>query len=83
MIKYATAIRAGTASTEAILRRFAKTNGMHPVYQAMLEVGRAQNNNFLTRYLRDRDLQREINEGSRLWPAEIVSRLAPFVLSSM
>jgi TnpA family transposase len=63
MVKYATAIRAGTASTEAILRRFAKTNGMHPVYQAMLEVGRAQKTIFLTRYLRDRDLQREINEG--------------------
>jgi TnpA family transposase len=63
MIKYATAIRAGTASTEAILRRFAKTNAMHPVYQAMIEVGRAQKTIFLARYLRDRDLQREINEG--------------------
>jgi hypothetical protein len=63
MIKYATAIRAGTTSTEAILRRFAKTNAMHPVYQAMIEVGRAQKTIFLARYLRDRDLQREINEG--------------------
>jgi TnpA family transposase len=42
MIKYATAIRAGTATTEAILRRFAKANAMHPVYQAMIEVGRAR-----------------------------------------
>jgi TnpA family transposase len=30
MIKYATAIRVGTASTEAILRRFTR-NGSHPV----------------------------------------------------
>jgi TnpA family transposase len=63
MIRYATAIRSGTASTEAILRRFAKANAMHPVYQAMIEVGRAQKTIFLARYLRDRDLQREINEG--------------------
>ncbi len=63
MIKYATAIRSGTASTEAILRRFTKANAMHPVYQAMIEVGRAQKTVFLARYLRDRDLQREINEG--------------------
>ncbi len=41
MIKYATAIRQGTASTEAILRRFTRS-ASHPTYQAMLEVGRAQ-----------------------------------------
>lgn len=63
MIKYATAIRTGTASAEAILRRFAKTNAMHPTYQAMIEVGRAQKTIFCARYLRDRALQREINAG--------------------
>jgi TnpA family transposase len=63
MIKYATAIRAGTASTEAILRRFTKANAIHPTYQAMIEVGRAQKTIFIARYLRMRDLQREINEG--------------------
>jgi hypothetical protein len=41
MIRYATAIRAGTASTEAILRRFRQANAIHPTYQAMIETGRA------------------------------------------
>jgi TnpA family transposase len=41
MIKYATAIRTGTASTEAIPRRFTRS-ASHPTYAAMLEVGRAQ-----------------------------------------
>jgi TnpA family transposase len=63
MIKYATAIRTGTASTEAILRRFTKANAVHPACQAMAETGRAQRTIFLARYLRDRDLQREIGEG--------------------
>ncbi len=63
MIKYAAAIRSGTASTEAILRRFAKANAIHPAYQAMTETGRAQKTIFTARYLRIRDLQREINEG--------------------
>lgn len=63
MIKYATAIRARTASTEAILRRFMQANAMHPTYQAMIELGRAQKTIFLCRYLRDRELQREINQG--------------------
>ncbi len=35
----------------------------HPTYQAMLEVGRAQRTIFVARYLRSRQLQREITEG--------------------
>jgi TnpA family transposase len=62
MIKYATAIRTHTASTEAILRRFTR-NASHPTYTAMLEVARAQKTIFIARYLRLRDLQREIDEG--------------------
>jgi TnpA family transposase len=62
MIKYATAIRQGTASTEAILRRFTRS-ASHPTYQAMLEVGRAQRTIFVARYFRFRELQREITEG--------------------
>lgn len=62
MIKYATAIRQGTASTEAILRRFTRS-ASHPTYAAMLEVGRAQRTIFVARFLRDRQLQWEITEG--------------------
>src|SRR6266487_3705288 len=58
MIKYATAVRAGTASTEAILRWLTRANAIHTTYQAMIEVGRAQRTIFVARYLRDRDLQR-------------------------
>jgi TnpA family transposase len=63
MIKYATAIRTRTAQTEAILRRFMQANAIHPTYQAMIELGRAQKTIFLCRYLRDRELQREVQEG--------------------
>jgi TnpA family transposase len=68
MIKYATAIRTGTASTEAILRRFTR-NASHPTYAAMLEVGRAQKTIFCARYLRIRDLQQEIEEGLNVMEA--------------
>ena len=62
VIRYATAIREGTASTEAVLSRFTRS-ATHPAYQAMLEIGRAQKTVFVARYLRDRGLQREIEEG--------------------
>lgn len=63
MIRYATAIRTRAASTEAIPRRFTRANAQHPAYQAIIETGRAQRTIFLARYLADRNLQREINNG--------------------
>ncbi|WP_353962553.1 Tn3 family transposase [Streptomyces sp. NBC_00006] len=44
------------------MRRFTR-NASHPTYAAMLEVGRAQKTIFVARYLRLRNLQREIEEG--------------------
>jgi hypothetical protein len=72
MIKYATAIRIRSAATAAILRRFSRTDVIHPTYAAMLELGRAQRTIFVARYLPDRDHQREINGGlnvSESWNA--------------
>jgi len=61
MVKYATAIRIGSATTEAILRRFTRA-ASHPTYLAMLELRRAQRSIFVARYLRLRDVQREVEE---------------------
>ncbi|MER6946828.1 Tn3 family transposase [Nonomuraea sp. NPDC000554] len=66
MIKYATAIKHGTASTEAILRRFTES-ASHPTYRAMLEVGRAQKTIFVARYLRPRNSSGGPRKGSTWW----------------
>jgi TnpA family transposase len=63
MIKYATALRLGTAETEAILRRFTRDNLQHPTYQALAELGKAVKTLFLCRYLDSEALRQEINEG--------------------
>jgi TnpA family transposase len=63
MVKYAAAMQHGTADPEAILRRFARAEIMHPTYAALAELGRAVKTIFLCRYLRLESFRREINEG--------------------
>jgi TnpA family transposase len=63
MVKYVTAVRLGTAETEAILRRFTRSNIQHPTYKAFTEIGKAVKTIFLCRYLHSEKLRREINEG--------------------
>ena len=63
IVKYTTALRLGTAETEAILRRFTRNNVQHPTYKALAELGKAIKTIFICRYLHDEALRREINEG--------------------
>jgi TnpA family transposase len=62
MVKYATALRLGTADAEAILRRFTRSNLQHPTYQALAELGKAVKTGFLCRYLHAEALRREVHE---------------------
>ena len=63
MVKYATALRLGTAETEALLRRFTRANVQHPTYKALAELGKAVKTVFLCRYLHSLPLRHEIHEG--------------------
>ena len=63
MIKYATALRLGTATADTILKRFTRSPFQHPTYQAILELGRAVKTISLCQYLHQEALRREIHEG--------------------
>lgn len=62
LVKYATAIRSGTAEAEAILARFTR-QATHSTYKALAELGRVGKTIFLCRYLHSEELRREIQEG--------------------
>jgi len=63
MVKFATALRLGTAAAADILRRFTRANLQHPTYRALVELGKALRTTFLCRYLHRMELRREIHEG--------------------
>ena len=63
MIKLATALLERTADAEAILRRFLRGQAQHPVYAALLELGKAAKTLFLCKYLGSKQVRREINTG--------------------
>lgn len=63
MVKYATALRLGTAEADTILRRFNRSSPQHPTQKALSELGRAVKTIFLCNYLHNEALRREIHEG--------------------
>ena len=63
MVKYATALRLGTAETEAILRRFTRNNVQHPTYKAFAELGQGGQDDLPVPLPAREALRREIHEG--------------------
>ncbi len=63
MVKAAVALKRGTATSEAILKRYNSYNVTHPTYKALAELGKAEKTIYLCEYLMSCDVQREVQEG--------------------
>jgi TnpA family transposase len=63
MIKHAVALKLGTATPEAILKRFNSYNVTHPTYKALAELGKVEKTIYLCEYLSSLALRHEVEAG--------------------
>src|SRR6267378_3809473 len=63
MVKQAVALKLGTATAEAILKRFNSYNVTHPTYKALAELGKVEKTIYLCEYLSSLTLRHEVEEG--------------------
>ncbi|MEO8963235.1 MAG: Tn3 family transposase [Gammaproteobacteria bacterium] len=62
VVRYVAALKTGTADADVLIKRFSKDNYNHPVYKALIEIGRVIKTIFLCRYLSSEELRIEIHE---------------------
>jgi len=63
MVKHTVALKTGTATAEAILRRFNSYNRTHPTYKALAELGKVEKTIYLCDYLSSLSQRYEVQEG--------------------
>jgi TnpA family transposase len=63
MVKHTVALKTGSATPEAILKRFNSYNVTHPTYKALAELGKVEKTIFLCEYLSSLELRYEVQEG--------------------
>lgn len=63
MIKHTVALKSGTTTPEAILKRFNSYNATHPTYKALAELGKVEKTIYLCEYLSSLELRHKVQEG--------------------
>ena len=63
MVKHMVALKLGIVTPSVLIKRFSNNNYAHPVYKALVELGKANKTIFLCQYLASEELRIEVNEG--------------------
>lgn len=62
IVKYVAALKTGTVEAAVLLKRLSANNASHPVYQALLELGKVIRTIFVCNYLMNEELRIEVHE---------------------
>jgi TnpA family transposase len=62
-VEHMVALKLGIVAPEVLIKKFSINNYNNPLYQALVEIGKANKTIFLCEYLSSEDLRIEINEG--------------------
>jgi TnpA family transposase len=65
-IKHIVALKVGTMEPDVFVKRFSKDNYQHPVYKAIIEIGKVSKTNFICRCLMSEELRIEIHEAQNV-----------------
>ena len=76
-VRWTVALKTGTVDPEVMIRRLSADNKANPVYQALMEIGKASRTIFLCRYLSSEEFRIEINDALNV--VERVNGLMGFI----
>jgi TnpA family transposase len=65
-VKHIVALKMGTMEPDVFVKRFSKDNYQHPVYKAIIEIGKVAKTNFICRCLMSEELRIEIHESQNV-----------------
>jgi TnpA family transposase len=63
VVKHIVALKLGIVVPSVLIKKFSNDNYIHPVYKALIEIGKANKTIFLCKYLASEELRIEVNEG--------------------